>query len=273
MKRITQRSEVGAERRSAFTLIEMMVVIIIIAIMAGLLLTALGGANTAASVAQAQTEISQLETAIAAFEQKYGVKPPSRFVIPPSKDQTGQSKAIARRIWSQIQGDGGLDSNATPVTLIGPECLVFFLAGDFDRSGGTFAPLGFNKNPRTPFATGGSREGPFYEFPAGRLQDLNSNGFPEFVDPLDNSQPYLYLTPAGYKAQNNNDPNNAVIHSGSTIPVAYLQSANNFWKPKDYQIISAGLDGAFGNGGLTTNLSGADEDNITNFSSGSLGSE
>jgi len=135
-------------------------------------------------------------------------------------------------------------------------------------------PLGFSKNPRLPFSSDGSREGPFFEFQSERLRDLDGNGFPEFVDPLDNDAPFVYLTPSGYRIQDDNDPNNAVIHSGNRMPEAYRQTTDNYWKPKDYQLISAGLDGQFGNGGLTTGtLLSTDEDNITNFSSGRLGSE
>lgn len=266
--------------RSGFTLVELLVVIIIIAALITLVVPALIGGRTTMQIAQAKTEISNLDTAIAAFKNEFGVHPPSRFVIPPSADQTNQSQRILRRIWPQVQGDGGLVAPSSgPVTLNGAECLVLFLGGTFEvDANGRFTYLGFSKNPRTPFAKGGARIGPFYEFSAivDRLQDLDGNGFAVMVDSIDGSEsPYLYLTPQGYKpaSNNNNNTSTAPIHSGGALAEAYRQTATAYWKPKDYQLISAGLDGQFGSGGLVSAASPQDKDNITNFSSGQLGED
>ena len=269
--------------RSAFTLIELMVVIVVIALLVGLLMPALFGVRSAADAAQTQAEISQLETAIAAFKAEYGVEPPSRFVLPPSADP--ESMRIARRIWPQFSGHGGADAPPLSMTgtkvLNGSECLVLFLGGSFELSDGKFAMLGFAKNPRFPFGVGSSRLGPFFEFDVTRLQDTDGNGVPEYLQPLDGVEvPYVYLTSRGYKVptlDNNGNPvppyNDAVSHSGGRIPQAYRQSPSKFWKDRSYQIIAAGADGQFGKGGLKANWNQADEDNLANFGSGKLGSE
>src|SRR5713101_6016007 len=64
-------------RLSAFTLIELLVVIAIIAILAGLLLTAISIAKTRAKVGAAKAEVKNLDTAIKAYEAEYSRFPAS----------------------------------------------------------------------------------------------------------------------------------------------------------------------------------------------------
>ena len=68
-------------KRAAFTLIELMVAISIIALLIGLLLPAFNGARRNARIAEVTTEIKSLENALAAFKAKYGTYPPSRIML------------------------------------------------------------------------------------------------------------------------------------------------------------------------------------------------
>src|SRR5258708_2278346 len=71
----------GVAWRTGFTLVEMMVVVVIIAILAGLILPAIQAARIRANEARVVSEISGLASGIAAFKAKYGVEPPSQFVL------------------------------------------------------------------------------------------------------------------------------------------------------------------------------------------------
>lgn len=61
--------------RSAFTLMELLVVVAIILILAGLLLGALRGARSSAKAGAAKVEISQIQTAIKAYYNEYAAWP------------------------------------------------------------------------------------------------------------------------------------------------------------------------------------------------------
>jgi prepilin-type N-terminal cleavage/methylation domain-containing protein len=71
-------------RPRAFTLVEMLVVIAIIAILAGILLPALGAAKTKAKVAQARTEMNTLINGIKQYESEY-----NRYPASTTAEQTG----------------------------------------------------------------------------------------------------------------------------------------------------------------------------------------
>lgn len=139
-------------RRSGFTLIELMVVIVIISILMAFLLPALSGVRRNARIAQVRTEISSLEAAITSFKQKYGVEPPSQVVLYETAagwNADPDSRGKIRQIWPQfdftlsrnvdLNGTAGeAPSGSSPnevgkVTLSQGECLAFFLGGILQR--------------------------------------------------------------------------------------------------------------------------------------------
>ena len=136
--------------RTAFTMVELVIVIAIIAILMAFLLPAIGGAITTARNATVTSEIANLEKAIAEFKLKYGVEPPSRMFLYEEEagwDRTDivtrESKAFIRQCWPNFDFDysgqsGELDINGNDaiesandgrIQLNGAECLLFFLGG------------------------------------------------------------------------------------------------------------------------------------------------
>ena len=294
----------GESTHRGFTLVEILIAIVIITILIGLLMPAISGVRMRARITQVKADIADLETAITQFKVTYGVEPPSRITLyPPNSAALWQadprSLGFIRRMWPQfnIASSGGAAAWPTAVTLNGSECLVFFLGGVRDGA----RLVGFSKNPLTPFAVGGNREGPFYDFDGaydtttstsrwtGRFVDVNGNGAPEYVDAFPGqTMPYVYISGydgRGYRVEVNPTPPPTWRNTDGlpAMPYAYYQtfdatdpSASAPYNANKYQIISPGPDMQYGTGGLFdpdngSALSTADRDNITNFHGGMLG--
>ena len=280
-----------------------MVILIIAALMA-LILPAIGSVRLTARNAAVKVEIDQLSTAIAQFETRFGVTPPSFLMIPSDgvwSDTSSatrnaalqQSRRRIRAIWPQFDyaSNGGLGALQTDLVLSGDECLVLALGGIQQANGQT---LGFSKNPAAPFiGTGENRDGPFFEFDFGRLKDVDGDGFRSFVDGLpDQATPYMFISTGKtnkYPTLASNvtkfgDPADFGVFTGTgkNLVGPYFNQSGVAWKKDSYQIISPGADGRYGD--VNTNVPGyvgggiyqdggeslpqAERDNISNFSSG-----
>jgi prepilin-type N-terminal cleavage/methylation domain-containing protein len=299
-------------RRGAFTLVELMIVIVIIGALMALTAPALMRAFGAARDTQVRTEISQLETAINAFKTTYGVEPPSRIVLcqlavdwdpvntnfrlagdtspfKASRDEISRSRAIIRRIWPQFDFslardlNGPTDASTDPIVLNAAQCLTAFLGGVRENNGF----VGFAKNPVNPFATGGAREGPFFEFRGERVVVPSYGGFPVYLDPLPGqTRPYLYFSSyegRGYRPLGTDErpgrrgddddgvsgadyldsPTNTIfdpkevgaLNTDDESPPGgpssvYLSAVSTPHKQQSFQIISPGNDTKYGAGGL-----------------------
>ena len=276
-----QSPRTPSSRRGGFTLIELMVVLVVIAILVGLLLPAVQSVRVRVRYTQIQSEVNRLATGVTSFKTKYGVEPPSYIVLCESPTgATGwastdpaivRSRAIIRQMWPQFDftvarnfnmdvnnptsPTAPLDSDTTDVYYLEPgECLVFFLGGlpVRDYSSGTlqWSLRGFTKNPQNPFslANNANRETAAYDFDASRFVDLDNDGFAEFVDSWPSQQaPLLYFSSYdgnGYRA--------AEFPGGTFLYGPYLQGGNANAQPynsKSFQIISPGGDGKYGIGG------------------------
>lgn len=289
------------QRRTAFTLVEILVTISIIVLLIGVLLPAISSVQNNARIAHVVTDISSLEASLATFKANFGQYPPSRITL--HRNATGwngdnRSRAMIRRFWPQFDfstdGAGGtfpFPAGQDFVTLDGPECLTFFLGGVRDTDG---AYIGFSKNPAQPFSlTGSSRTGPFIDFNLSRIGDSDGDGLPEYRDPIPGqSQPYIYLSSydgRGYKAADLDQDGDLSTTNDKWMETAYMQGSSSFWKQKEFQIISPGFDGQHGPGGpydpektdsydprrdsvdfRLIEMRESERDNITNFSGGEL---
>ena len=98
--------------RAGFTLLELMAVVVILGILIGLLVTALGGAEESAKVRMTKVSMSQLSAAIDSYERKFGSYPPSTL----SEAAGGANavnvgvEALVAALWSNgWEGGGDLD--------------------------------------------------------------------------------------------------------------------------------------------------------------------
>jgi prepilin-type N-terminal cleavage/methylation domain-containing protein len=157
-----------AAARLAFTLLELLIAIAIIAILASLILTVAGAASQRARQAQVSTDIANLSAAISGFKTRFGVDPPSSIFLyetaagwnNTSDPNAVRSMGLIKQIWPQFDFNYGsytgnavdINGNGTTtdiISLSGAECLVFFLGGIPASAGG--APMGFSQNPGDPF--------------------------------------------------------------------------------------------------------------------------
>ncbi len=210
------------KRRTGFTLVELLMVIVILALLIALLLPAITGAVRNAREAGSVAEMNAISQALSDFKSQFNEYPPSRIVVAEDGNYSAanlgtyaylgpRTVAALRKYWPRmsistsgapgsIPGPGyydfngnGVNDHATPYVLNGPQCLVFFLGGipQPTASGGTtgFAVTGFAKNPSNPMQTSASttnRIPPLYEFNNSRLiADPNHiNGVPGYIDSL-----------------------------------------------------------------------------------------
>jgi len=215
--------------RAGFSMIELLIVIVIIAILSGFLLQAVNGARQQARIVTVVNDIKALEKAIADFKLKFGVEPPSFIVLyeagsaaasapnwdadtttmsTPALSQGARraSRAIIRELWPSFDFVGSYDIDGDSVmnevhVLNGAECLAFFLGGLQQPTTingiNTVSSRGFSANPATPFlGYTGNRIGPFLaDMDPVRFIDLDADGIFEYRDPLPGqSNPYQFFS-------------------------------------------------------------------------------
>src|SRR5262249_50626462 len=162
-------------------LVELLIVIAIIAVLAGLTLSAVFRVLGSGPKAEAQYDIRQLGVAIGAFQTEFGVDYiPSYFVLRedgqyntsnPAHQPTIKyfQKLFGKRFNYAAKRDWNNDSTITQgdIVLEGHHCLVFFLGGIPAPAGdGCYGFSTDNANPDSiaTVGTGAKRRGPFFEF-------------------------------------------------------------------------------------------------------------
>lgn len=271
--------------RGGFTLIEMLMVILIIVILAGLLSSAVVKAISKAREVRNRDNISQLASALENFKAKFGFYPPSRiklckfynqynFSNPLDTDSVQTLTRMFPRIdilsWTSagIDWDGTGNTGEPPSILEGDQCLVFFLGGIPGRPAGLPPTvLGFSTSPANPATGSTERIGPFYEFQPTRLVYSKPGNTPihpsapfflTYLDAYSSSDgvgniiqgaPYAYFS--SYKTTNGYNRYAAAFMNSdcATLTVwPYLGAPGKYLNPNSFQIISAGSNGFFGLG-------------------------
>ncbi len=129
----------------AFTLIEILSVIVIIMVLAGITVPIVSSARTSAKKGVTSAQIGQLELALKQFESDFGVFPPDSYTI-------AADTAISV---------GGISIPLDDDIGTGTKCLVFFLGSTF-----TFSSTDFN-----------GVYGPYIEFKKSQLDEVIGDVF------------------------------------------------------------------------------------------------
>jgi len=100
----------NSKKSTAFTLVELLVVISIIAILAGLLLPAVNGALESAKKTQGKSTAVQIAAAVSTYEMEYGKLPPLSSSSS-SSDTTGDVESFLTRILGGVSNN--IDNSRT----------------------------------------------------------------------------------------------------------------------------------------------------------------
>jgi prepilin-type N-terminal cleavage/methylation domain-containing protein len=253
--------------RRAFTLVEMLVVITIIGILVSLGSVAVFKALEAAHRSRIKTEITNLESAVQAYKQKYGDFPPSYI-----NNLDPISVALVTRHLTKAfpRCNPAIEIAVMPASMSGANALVFWLTS-------------ITKDPAHPLSAVTTDRQTFFDFDKTRLSPspggwtvsgTNVNWIPQvYIPQSGKTSPYYYFDARSYLQHS---LSSAAAPSG--VPVPYLlepwdtntadgkldiaagkevdlDSSNNMKpasfqalcaNPKSFQIISAGLDGDYG---------------------------
>jgi len=99
-----------ARSRSGFTLLELLTVLVVIAILAGLLFPAISAAKTAARIARTRVQFNQWAAGIEGFRSEYGYYPAlhsSNLVNPPGQSADSAALHLFHDLLAARRRDGG----------------------------------------------------------------------------------------------------------------------------------------------------------------------
>lgn len=232
--------------RSAFTLVELLMVMAIIAILVSLVAAGLFKVMNQVGIVRTRTEISEMEAALAAFMQDYNLPnpPPSYLVLREDLAYNltvpleAQSLQFLKQAFGKNLGaSGGIDWNGNGqidtgvgMVLEGEQCLIFYLGGipntAAQLAGAPPQCLGFSTNNVKPSwgsmpvlgeNPNGPRRGPYFNFQTGRLVPPTVVN-PSFPANLASQTFFVYIDAWNVKVN---------TLGGTGMPYAYFSSFGN----------------------------------------------
>ena len=290
-------------KRNAFTLTELMIVIVIIGILVGISSPFIFAAMRTAKEFTITNEIVQLDAAVQRFETKHGFFPPA---IGPGLEidttsSTGQAdflRYLNRIAPAHDERSAGLASwwNQVGCKLEGDSSLVFWLSGlctskQYPLSGN--AAIANSSTPLAPYnANNDFMDNPlnvtidrdvFFEFTSGRLVDSPAGiaGIKSYNQPEGKGDALAYRY-RDSKSYTPSDPTVAALAYHVEEPGGTIV----FFNPGTFQIIGPGMDGkvtrqtdqsmvvtntiALASPSTEADVDPEQDDNITNFANGRL---
>ena len=224
-------------RRSAFTLVELLVVIGIIAMLAALVTPAVMRAQATARNAAIKAEIDMLHMALMNYQSEYGVLPPCIDTIFPTAGEYtngGQAAKHLKRLFPRCaepakQLNDVNRPNSGPIALTPINALPAWLSG-------------FTNNPLSPLVPGSDRT-KLYDFDKSRISASNASYYPSGKS----GSPYIYFDSNSYGTLG--APTS--FSDGTNTYVVQIQiladgSPPEVFNPGRFQILCAGRDEQWG---------------------------
>jgi prepilin-type N-terminal cleavage/methylation domain-containing protein len=280
------RRSATTDRRAGFTLVELLVVLGIIALLAGLLLSAVAKFRVVGPRVQTRAEIGELHLAVESFKSTYQVPyMPTALIISNNYSNLASpgvqdSRAYISKVWAKSLFTGPPPGNLPGQTnwsqgefrMDGNQVMLLLLGG--------MPPTyqGWMNSPNNPFQVppdGSVAKGPFFNFKADRIRQ-NPNAMPHYLDPYGN--PYYYFSSRNggdyeyfgkfyYNLAPDNSPNpdaagrvfGITREGGFGDPASFTQVAplrgidGKYLNPNGFQILSMGENGRPGRGSFCNN--------------------
>lgn len=226
----------------AFTLVELLVVIVIISVLMGILLPAVQSVRMRSQMAATSAQIRSIATACYAYQADYGYFPPVGLHREPEPDLHVDIDKPAEVLWWFLTRQVSYRSDVT----------------NFNQG-----HAGLEYDWDDPIIYGTQNTGPYYSPQSGQLRDYDEDGVPEIVDVW--GHPLLYDTIGGeFGTGTENRPrhNRLTFDIFSVGPNGTTRQAN-----RDYRFTRV-LDGSISYEDWVEFCLGAEEVNDTTVSGG-----